>query len=748
MSHNALTTRRLQLLANGYAIIPNLHKETRLPGWSDADYAARELHDRRRGVTSWARRFPNFNATGVRIENRLIAIDNDCDDEQLAGFFWEAVERHAPEVAERAPARYGGGTHKVMLFARLDADSEPFTRLWTFKYRRGEGGKDHRVEVFGGKPSLKGTCSKQAGIDGPHSFNEDGSVAREYRWGEGPTLLDTPIDALPVITRAQVAAIIDEVDRAAIAAGWERMIPPVEENVATVFDITGEMVFETQAGPLRYDELADGMRCSSSFTGDGGHNVTKCSVLWSTRHDCLGVYNHETTQWHYPAELKAADETALAQALAEVAVEQGLVVPMAEPDWRERYAESRAPKASFHNARLAIEALGLVCSEDVFHHRLLIGRGEAAGLGEPPAYIGRVTDASIGALRVLLSDTFGRDFTEKYIRDAVATMAHENRFDPVLDMLAEAEANWDGTPRLDRMAVDHFQCADTPFNRAAVRKTMIAAVARARVPGCKFDTIPVLEAPEGWNKSSAWLVLAGPENFSDESIIGKASREVQEALGAVWIHENAELAGMRKAEVEMVKAFASRQVDRARPAYGHFLIEQPRRSIEVGTTNSDEYLPSPTGNRRFWPLRLQRAIDLTKLRRERLQLWGEAAAAQAAGESLVLDEALWPEAGVEQEQRRTRHPWEAILGELTGAATGPELAGVGYLGNGVVHRVAGEDRVSTSAIFRHVLEMPKGQLNAGHAKTLADVMRALGWRTGVFRIDGRVVRGYLRTVVT
>ena len=113
--------------------------------------------------------------------------------------------------------------------------------------------------------------------------------------------------------------------------------------------------------------------------------------------------------------------------------------------------------------------------------------------------------------------------------------------------------------------------------------------------------------------------------FLRRAIIGKASREVQEQLAAVWIHENAELAGMKKAEVETVKAFASRQEDRARPAYGHFLKKQPRHSIEVGTTNSDEYLQSQTGNRRFWPMKVLEAIDLEKLKQDRLQLWGEAA---------------------------------------------------------------------------------------------------------------------------
>ena len=159
-------------------------------------------------------------------------------------------------------------------------------------------------------------------------------------------------------------------------------------------------------------------------------------------------------------------------------------------------------------------------------------------------------------------------------------------------------------------------------------------------------------------------MLAGDENFSDEKIIGKDSREVQEQLAAVWIHENADLAGMKKAEVETVKAYASRQVDRARPAYGHFLKQQPRHSIEVGTTNGDEYLQSQTGNRRFWPMTVLKAIDLEKLKKDRLQLWGEAAHYQSKGEALTIDEAMWPDAGVEQEKRRVKDPWEAVLANM------------------------------------------------------------------------------------
>ena len=54
-------------------------------------------------------------------------------------------------------------------------------------------------------------------------------------------------------------------------------------------------------------------------------------------------------------------------------------------------------------------------------------------------------------------------------------------------------------------------------------------------------------------------------------------------------------------------------------------------------------------------------IDLDLLRRDRLQLLGEAAKYESAGESITLDEELWPASRVEQEKRRTKDPWEDIV---------------------------------------------------------------------------------------
>jgi predicted P-loop ATPase len=419
--------------------------------------------------------------------------------------------------------------------------------------------------------------------------------------------------------------------------------------------------------------------------------------------------------------------------------------------WRECKANGM-PVPSMHNARLAITALGIACSHDTFHNKILFGYEGNDVRHELQSIVGEVTDNGIIRLRQVMSDRFGFDFEDKATRDAVKSLALDHCFDPVRDMLDKAQHEWDGVERLDEMAVKYFNCKDTKLNRAIVRKTMIAAVRRVRKPGCKFDTITVLESPEGWNKSSAWLVLAGDDNFSDESILGLRGREVQEQLSEVWIHENADLAGMRKAEVETIKAFASRQVDIARPAFGHFVVKQKRHSIEIGTTNSEEYLQSQTGNRRFWPLIVSKMIDLGLLRRDRMQLWGEAAKCEAASESIILDEALWPAAGVEQEKRRTVDPWEDILAVVPDRVfigDPPELgASDTRKPKQIIHEVDQRQQVASADLLTHVLRIPIAQQETRHSMRLAVVMKRLGWERAGDRkkitVGDKQVRGFFR----
>jgi predicted P-loop ATPase len=476
------------------------------------------------------------------------------------------------------------------------------------------------------------------------------------------------------------------------------------------------------------------------FKADGRFSSEKIAAALLADIDC----NEHVRKLRDPAKKRRAIERAIAHTKAQPPKWRDA----SAPNWRERKL-NLAPVPSMHNARLAIAALGIECSYDTFHNKMLFGYKDEATRHTVARILGEVSDNGIIALRQRLSDAFDLDFGDKHARDAVASLALERCFDPVADMLSEAEANWDGVLRLDRMAAEYLNCEDTPLNAAYIRKTMIAAVARARVPGIKFDQITVLESGEGLNKSTALRVLAGDENFSDESIIGKNNREVQEQLAEVWIHENADLAGMKKAEVETIKAYASRQTDIARPAYGYFVRKQKRHSIEFGTTNSHEYLQSQTGNRRFWSLKVLKSIDIEKLKRDRLLLWGEAAHYQSQGESLVLNEALWAEAGEQQEARRVTDPWEDVLADL------PENARHSYFEDGrwrerevkIIHREGDEEKVEATGLLEHVLKIPAGNLRTSDSMRLATVMRKLGWdrlNGGRLTISGCRVKGYFR----
>ena len=112
--------------------------------------------------------------------------------------------------------------------------------------------------------------------------------------------------------------------------------------------------------------------------------------------------------------------------------------------------------------------------------------------------------------------------------------------------------------------------------------------------------------------------------------------------------------------------FASRQEDKARPAYGHYVVVRPRRLVRRGTQPTQSRYPA-VANRQP-PLLADRAAAADRyhirLAEMRLQLWGEGARRQAGGESLFLPEELWLAAGAEQEKRRLEHGWESASGSL------------------------------------------------------------------------------------
>jgi predicted P-loop ATPase len=175
-------------------------------------------------------------------------------------------------------------------------------------------------------------------------------------------------------------------------------------------------------------------------------------------------------------------------------------------------------------------------------------------------------------------------------------------------------------------------------------------------PGCKHDHLPILEAPQGRGKSKAIATLFSPWFTDDLAEFGSKDASMQ--VRSAWCIEVAELAAMTRGEIERVKAFVTREVDRFRPSYGRRVIEVPRQSVFIGSTNTLAYLKDETGGRRFWPIKCG-AIDAEAIKRDRDQLWAEAVTLFDANSPWWLtDAAAVRQANEQQADRYQEDPWQ------------------------------------------------------------------------------------------
>lgn len=270
-----------------------------------------------------------------------------------------------------------------------------------------------------------------------------------------------------------------------------------------------------------------------------------------------------------------------------------------------------------------------------------------------------IEDTHLVDIRLILE---ANDFepTVGDVLPAVMRHAKDNAFHPVRDYLRSLK--WDGTERLDRWLRSCLGAPDTPFVRAVGRKTLIAAVARAFKPGCKVDTVLVLEGPQGIKKSTAIAVLFGEDHTAESvNLFDQHNKMVMAMMGA-WCVELAEFIAITKRDENQVKGMLSMRSDRVVLPYAKMASDHPRQCIFFGTINPGEsgYLTDSTGNRRYWPVPVVKA-DLVKLADRRDQIWAEAYRAFAANEPWWLtpeEEAL---AASQVADREEIDVWDEIL---------------------------------------------------------------------------------------
>lgn len=266
---------------------------------------------------------------------------------------------------------------------------------------------------------------------------------------------------------------------------------------------------------------------------------------------------------------------------------------------------------------------------------------------------------------------YGIKIADRDLRAAVDKCAQQNAFHPVKDTIEEVD--WDGVCRVETLFIDYLGCEDNDYHRQASLMTLVGAIARIYEPGCKFDFVPILEGTQGKGKSTFIQTLGLKWMRELQGDVGN-SKEMVESMQGAWILEIGELSNMHRAEVNDLKSFVSRQVDKVRLSYEKRARDFRRVCIFIGSTNDNEYLRDQTGGRRFWPIvcNILGQIDNVRLKREISQVWAEALqiylTMKLKSNSGDLQLHLTGEAAdmalVVQESRRLETPEEVMAGEI------------------------------------------------------------------------------------
>lgn len=274
-------------------------------------------------------------------------------------------------------------------------------------------------------------------------------------------------------------------------------------------------------------------------------------------------------------------------------------------------------------------------------------------------------DADDAQLICYVDAAYGTFSARNY--DIAVTKAVDDRsYHPIREFFETLPA-WDGVERADTLLIDYLGAEDTPYVRAVTRKELCAAYCRVYHPGIKFDSMIVLNGDQGIGKSTLIARLGG-EWYSDSlNLSDMNDKTAAEKLQGYWIMEIGELAGMRKADLDKVKAFISRQDDKYRASFGRRVTPHPRQCVFFGTTNSQNgYLRDITGNRRYWNVKVPgngkyKPWDMDEDTVK--QVWAEVMVYAKAGEKLYLPPELEAYAKEEQRAAMERDDREGLVQE-------------------------------------------------------------------------------------
>lgn len=336
----------------------------------------------------------------------------------------------------------------------------------------------------------------------------------------------------------------------------------------------------------------------------------------------------------------------------------------------------------------------------------------------------RLTNGQIVEIGNLISKYFEMTWPPKTIDQQIDAVAKRRTIEPVQDWLkdcfSQALASGRGIPDPSDWLIRYCGAQDNKLNRWIGRWWLVSVVARSMQPGTKVDHMLVLQGPQASRKTSLVFALMPRNDWVCELTSNLDTTDGARQLDGRVLAFDDELKKTRKkksgSDEEDVKSFLTRQQDQVRTMYSPRFETTKRRVTFIGSCNPDVFLSDPTGNRRYWPVRIAKCDDAA-VAANRDVIWAGAFALW------LLGERFWPETDEELDALRElvdeateRNPWaQDYLRAARDLHIEANFKGVEI--TQIFERFKGEAAQSVRGS-----EMSKKEV-----REIADVLKAAGW---------------------
>lgn len=213
-------------------------------------------------------------------------------------------------------------------------------------------------------------------------------------------------------------------------------------------------------------------------------------------------------------------------------------------------------------------------------------------------------------------------------------------YNPVEDFLFKCAGKWDGKDYIRALA--HTVPTDNPYWEDWFYTWFLAMVNQWRSYSHRKygnSVAPLLISKQGYNKSTFCRSLVPPElqwGYNDNLVLSEKRHVLQAMCQALLLN----LDEFNQISPQVQQGFLKNIIQlpsvKMKPPYGSHVQEFPRMASFIATSNMEDILSDPSGNRRFLGVELTGPIDVSQLPNYE-QLYAQALAALQAGEKTYFD---------------------------------------------------------------------------------------------------------------